>query len=92
MTGDYDVLARLAAAQQEAHAIAERLFDRTSKREERADFARRLNALAASLRTIELRLGGDDDRSTNDLSLRPRPGESAEDVIERVTRAAKGMR
>jgi hypothetical protein len=26
---------------------------------------------------------------TDDMSLRPRPGESAEDVVERVTRAAR---
>ena len=28
---------------------------------------------------------------SSEMSLRPRPGETAEDVIERVTRAAKGQ-
>lgn len=61
-TGDLDVLARLAGAQREVKAIADQLYHgKTSKREERRDFARRLNAVAAALRTVELLLGGEEE-------------------------------
>jgi hypothetical protein len=57
-TGDLDTLARLASAQREVKTVADALYhSRTSKREDRQQLARQLNAVAASLRTVELRLG-----------------------------------
>lgn len=59
-TGDLDLLVRLAEARREAKAIAASLLgSRTSKKEQREDFGRRLNALAASLGTVELYLSGE---------------------------------
>lgn len=61
-TGDLEVLSRLGAAQRELGEIAEALLhSRTSKREAREDFGRRLNAVKSSLRTVELRLGEGDE-------------------------------
>ncbi len=51
-----DSLVRLQKARTEIREVADVLFfGRTSKREDRRDLARRLNAVAASLRTVELR-------------------------------------
>lgn len=56
-TGDLEVLARMADARREIEYVAERLFhERTSRRAGREDLGRRLNAVAVSLRTIELLL------------------------------------
>lgn len=60
-TGDLDVMARLAGAQREVGAIASGLLNsRTSKRADREDYGRRLNAVRASLRTVECRLTPDE--------------------------------
>lgn len=57
-TGELDAIARIAGAQREVKDIADRLyFGKTSKKDERQDFARRLNAVAASLKSAELTLG-----------------------------------
>lgn len=56
---DLDALRRLADAQREVKAIAEQLLlKRTSRLEQRQDYGRRLNAVAASLRTVELEIAG----------------------------------
>lgn len=53
-----DTMRRLADAQRELHDLAGALFNaRTSKGETRREQGRRLNAIAASLRTVELALG-----------------------------------
>lgn len=57
-TGDLDNLARITSAQREIKEIADELFHRkTSKRDDRQQLARRLNSVAVSLHTVELRLG-----------------------------------
>lgn len=60
-TGDLEVLARLADAQREVGEIADLLIlsRRGSKKEERHEFGRRLNAVKSQLKTIELRLSSD---------------------------------
>jgi hypothetical protein len=56
-TGDLDSLARLAAAQRELGEIANALLHAsTSRRAEREQHGRRLNAVKASLHTVELHL------------------------------------
>lgn len=56
-TADLDAISRIADAQRVAKEIAASLLnDRTSKKESREDFGRRLNGLAASLKTVEMYL------------------------------------
>jgi hypothetical protein len=55
MSEGLDVIARLAAARRELGVIADALLrSKTSKRTEREDFGRRLNAVRASLLTVEM--------------------------------------
>jgi hypothetical protein len=59
-TGDLDVITRLEDARREIGQIADELLSRsTSRRETREAYGRRLNAVKASLRTVELRVNGD---------------------------------
>lgn len=59
-TGDLDALQRIAGAKREIAEIADALINsRTSKREQRHELGRRLNAVKASLTTVEMRLSGD---------------------------------
>lgn len=59
-TGDLDALQRIAGAKREIGEIADALFNsKTSRREQRNEFGRRLNSVKASLTTVEMRLSGD---------------------------------
>lgn len=59
-TAELEVLARIASAQRELHTIADELIRaRSSKIETRHEQGRKLNAVAASLRSVELALGGE---------------------------------
>ena len=62
-TDDLDTLARLAAARREIREIADALFHSNAgrKKSDRHDFARRLNGANVSLRTVEMRLGGEEE-------------------------------
>ena len=56
-TADLDVLRRVIDAQREIRIVADELWrERTSKRERRQQMGGRLNAVAASLHTVELTL------------------------------------
>lgn len=56
-TSDLDVVRRLSDAQREVRAAADELFrSKTSRKDDRQALARRLNAVASSLKTVELRL------------------------------------
>jgi len=59
-TGEIEDISRLAQAQREIKDIADELYQaKTSKKETRRDYARRLNLVASSLKTVEMRMGGE---------------------------------
>jgi hypothetical protein len=62
--GDLDAIARLSDAQRQIGEIADALlYERTSRRGRREDFGRRLNAIKASIRTVEIHVGkGEEER------------------------------
>jgi broad specificity phosphatase PhoE len=67
---------------------AEAENDAYDEEENRAAFDK-LDALREKLAAAQAVPALDAWQRKRDLSLRPRPGESAEDVVKRVTRAAK---